>query len=243
MLILRIALFYLLLALVTIVWFCVGLVASPFMSHARRYHFVVANWCNAGVWLAKVCIGLNYRVTGAENIPDKPCVIVAKHQSTWETLFLSGYFSPLTQVLKRELLRIPFFGWAMYLSKPIAIDRGSPKQALRHVSTIGAERLAQGQWVLIFPEGTRTQPGQTVKFSRSGASLAANAGLPLLPIAHNAGSFWPKNGWGKKPGTIDVVIGPLMYAESNSPSDIAALNNRAEAWINETVARLEQNVR
>lgn len=242
MLKLRIALFYLLLTVVTVVWYCVGLVAAPFMTQKRRSQFVVANWSNACVWLGKVCVGLNYRVTGTENLPKQPCVIVAKHQSTWETMFLSGYFSPMTQVLKRELLRIPFFGWAMYLSKPIAIDRDNPKQALRQVASIGAERLKDGQWMLIFPEGTRMLPGETTRFSRSGASLAANAGLPLLPIAHNAGSFWPKNGWGKKPGTIDVVIGPLMYADSNSPSDVAALNNRAEAWINETVARLEQNI-
>src|SRR3546814_560276 len=235
----RIALFYFMLAFTAFAWCLVSLVFAPFMAFRARYRFVVQNWCRCAVWLGKTLVGLRYEVHGAENVPARPCVILAKHQSTWETFFLSAYFEPLTQVLKRELLRVPFFGWAIMLLKPIAIDRDNPKAALRQVAKQGHERLEQGAWVLIFPEGTRVPVGEQGKFSRSGAALAVNAGLPVLPIAHNAGMFWPKAGWGKRPGTIPVVIGPAMFADSESPRDIAELNQRAEDWINAQVSQLE----
>ena len=160
-------------------------------------------------------------------------MILANHQSTWETFFLSALFEPLSQVIKRELLYVPFFGWAMAMLKPIAIDRSNPKAALKQLAKQGHERLEQGAWLLIFPEGTRMPPGQLGKFSRGGASLAVNADLPVLPIVHNAGAFWPKQGWGKKPGTIQVVIGPVMHAEGTGPRAIAELNDRAFAWISQ----------
>tara|TARA_Y100001949_G_scaffold51220_1_gene43013 strand:- start:271 stop:1008 length:738 start_codon:yes stop_codon:yes gene_type:complete len=238
----RIVLFYLLLSFTAFAWCLVSLVFAPFMSFRTRYRFVVQTWCRSAVWLAKTVICLRYEVSGAENVPEKPCVILSKHQSTWETFFLSAYFEPLSQVLKRELLNVPFFGWAIRLLKPIAIDRENPKEALRQVARQGLERLEQGAWVLIFPEGTRVPVGQVGKFSRSGAALAVNAKLPILPVAHNAGTFWPKSGWGKRPGVIQVVIGPAMYAESEGPRAAAELNQRAEDWINSTVAELERNV-
>ncbi|AHL73570.1 glycerol acyltransferase [Stutzerimonas stutzeri] len=236
----RVALFYLMLAFTAFVWCLVSLVFAPFMSFRKRYRFVVQTWCRGAVWLAKAIVGLRYEIRGQENIPDKPCVILSKHQSTWETFFLSAYFEPLSQVLKRELLYVPFFGWAIMLLKPIAIDRNNPKAALRQVAKQGQERLDQGAWVLIFPEGTRVPVGQTGKFSRSGAALAVNAKLPVLPIAHNAGTFWPKSGWSKRPGTIQVVIGPAMYAESEGPRATAELNQRAEDWVNIQVRQLEE---
>lgn len=237
----RITLFYLLLSFTAFVWCLVSLIVAPFMSFRTRYRFVVQTWCRSAVWLARAIVGLRYEVSGQENIPDKPCVILSKHQSTWETFFLSAYFEPLSQVLKRELLHVPFFGWAIMLLKPIAIDRDNPKAALRQVAKQGHERLEQGAWVLIFPEGTRVPVGQAGKFSRSGAALAVNANLPVLPIAHNAGTFWPKSGWGKRPGTIQVVIGPAMRAESEGPRAVAELNQRAEDWVNATVRQLENN--
>lgn len=236
---LRIVLFYLLLALTAFVWCLISLVFAPFMSFRKRYRFVIQTWCRSAVWLAKTIVGLRYEVTGQENIPETPCVILSKHQSTWETFFLSAYFEPLSQVLKRELLYVPFFGWAMLLLKPIAIDRENPKAALRQLAKQGHERLMQGAWVLIFPEGTRVPVGQTGKFSRGGAALAVNANRPVLPIAHNAGMYWPKAGWGKRPGTIRVVIGPAMQAESEGPRAVAELNQRAEDWINLQVSQLE----
>ena len=122
----------------------------------------------------------------------------------------------------------------MAMLKPIAIDRSNPKAALKQLAKQGDERIKQGAWVLIFPEGTRIPPGQIGKFSRGGAALAVNAGLPVLPIAHNAGEFWPKQGWAKYPGTIQVVIGPVMHAEGEGPRAIAELNERAYAWVAQT---------
>lgn len=228
---LRTVTFYILLSLSAFIWCSISLLIAPFLSFPVRYRFINVYWCRFAVGLAKYVLGLDYRITGAEHIPSARCVILAKHQSTWETFFLSAYFQPLSQVLKKELLRVPFFGWAMAMLKPIAINRDNPKQALKQLASQGAERLEQNCWVLIFPEGTRIPTGKIGKFSRGGASLAAKAGLPVLPIAHNAGMFWPKAGWRKTPGVIDVVIGPAMYAEGDDPRAIAELNQRAFEWI------------
>ncbi|XQE67146.1 lysophospholipid acyltransferase family protein [Pseudomonas sp. P3C3] len=226
--------FYLLLSSSSFFWciFCVFI--APFLPFRARYRLVIQTWCRCATWLAKVVAGIHYEVRGLENIPQQPCVILAKHQSTWETFFLSALFEPLSQVVKRELLYVPFFGWAMAMLKPIAIDRSNPKAALKQLAKQGDERIRQGAWVLIFPEGTRIPPGQIGKFSRGGAALAVNAGLPVLPIAHNAGEFWPKQGWAKYPGTVQVVIGPLMHAEGEGPRAIAELNERAYAWVAQT---------
>ena len=226
--------FYLLLSSSSFFWciFCVFI--APFLPFRARYRLVIQTWCRCATWLAKVVAGIHYEVRGLENIPQQPCVILAKHQSTWETFFLSALFEPLSQVVKRELLYVPFFGWAMAMLKPIAIDRSNPKAALKQLAKQGDERIKQGAWVLIFPEGTRIPPGQIGKFSRGGAALAVNAGLPVLPIAHNAGEFWPKQGWAKYSGTIQVVIGPVMHAEGEGPRAIAELNERAYAWVAQT---------
>ena len=230
---LRTFLFYLLLSLSACIWCVLSVFVAPFLPFRARYRFVIQSWCRCATWLAKVVVGIRYEISGLENIPERPCVILAKHQSTWETFLLCGLFEPLSQVVKRELLYVPFFGWAMAMLKPIAIDRSNPKAALKQVAKLGHERLGQGAWVLVFPEGTRIPPGQIGKFSRGGASLAVNANLPVLPIAHNAGEFWPKEGWRKKPGTVQVMIGPLMYAEGTGPRAIAELNDRAFAWVSE----------
>jgi len=230
---LRTFLFYLLLSSSACLWCILSVFIAPFLPFRARYRFVIQNWCRCATWLAKVVAGINYEIKGLENIPDQPCVILAKHQSTWETFFLCGYFEPLSQVVKRELLYVPFFGWAMAMLKPIAIDRSNPKAALKQLAKLGHKRLGQGAWVLVFPEGTRIPPGQIGKFSRGGASLAVNANLPVLPIAHNAGEFWPKLGWAKNPGTVQVVFGPLMYADGTGPRAIAELNDRAFAWVSQ----------
>ena len=215
----RIVLFYLLLSLSACFWCILSMFVAPFLPFRARYRFVVQTWCRCAVWLAKTIVGIRYEVKGLEHIPQQPCVILAKHQSTWETFFLSALFEPLTQVVKRELIYVPFFGWAMAMLRPIAIDRSNPKAALKQLAKQGHERLEQGAWVLVFPEGTRIPTGQIGKFSRGGASLAVNANLPVLPVAHNAGEFWPKEGWGKTPGTVQVVIGPaLLRAGSKTPS-------------------------
>jgi len=223
--------FYLLLALMTVVWSSFGMIAGLLLPFNLRYRLINQAWAYQAIWLARWVAGVNYELIGKENIPDQPCVILAKHQSTWETFYFSALFSPLSQVIKRELMRVPFWGWSMALLKPIAINRGNPKAALKQLATQGDERLKAGLWVLIFPEGTRVPYGQMGKFSRGGASLAVNAGLPVLPIAHNAAKCWPKNGWIKHPGTIQIVIGPPMYAEGDGPRAVAALNQRAFEWV------------
>ncbi len=230
----RIFLFYVLLGTSSLLWCSLSFFVAPFLSFPVRYRFINVYWCRFALVLVRVFLGIKVKVTGAENIPERPCVIVSNHQSTWETFFLSAYFQPLSQVLKRELLFVPFFGWAMAMLRPIAIDRDNPKVALKQVAAKGDELLKQNVWVLIFPEGTRVPFGQIGKFSRSGAALAVNANLPVLPIAHNAGKYWPKEGWGKRSGTIEVVIGQPMWAEGSGPRAIAELNDRAAAWNEQT---------
>ncbi|WP_437879856.1 lysophospholipid acyltransferase family protein [Pseudomonas sp. LRF_L74] len=234
----RTLVFYLLLSSSSFLWFFLCALLAPVLPFRTRYRLVVQTWCRLATWLAKVVAGIRYEVRGLENIPSQPCVILAKHQSTWETFYLSALFEPLSQVVKRELLYVPFFGWAMAMIKPIAIDRSNPKAALKQLAKTGAERLKQGAWVLVFPEGTRVPPGQMGKFSRGGTALAVNAGLPVLPIAHNAGEFWPKEGWSKRPGTIQVVIGPAMHAEGEGPKAIAELNDRAFNWVSQAQAQI-----
>ncbi|WP_263143654.1 lysophospholipid acyltransferase family protein [Pseudomonas sp. RIT-PI-AD] len=236
--VLRTLLFYLLLSSSSFFWCILSVFVAPFLPFRARYRFVIQNWCRSAVWLARVVVGIRYDIQGLEHLPARPCVILAKHQSTWETFFLSGLFEPLSQVVKRELLFVPFFGWAMAMLRPIAIDRANPKAALKQLAKQGNECLAKGAWVLVFPEGTRVPMGKIGKFSRGGAALAVNAGVPVLPIAHDAGRFWPKEGWAKYPGTIRVVIGPAMQAEGQGPRAIAELNDRAFRWIEQTQREL-----
>ncbi|MFQ6575353.1 lysophospholipid acyltransferase family protein [Pseudomonas sp. UM16] len=230
----RIFLFYLLLGTSSLLWCTLSFFIAPFLPFSARYRFINVYWCRFALVLVRVFLNIKVKVSGAENIPKQPCVILSNHQSTWETFFLSAYFSPLSQVLKRELLYVPFFGWAMAMLRPIAIDRDNPKAALKQVASEGDKLLKDGVWVLIFPEGTRVPFGQIGKFSRGGTALAVNAGLPVLPIAHNAGKFWPKQGWNKRAGTIEVVIGAPMFAAGTGPRAIAELNDRAAAWNEQT---------
>lgn len=227
----RTFLFYLLLSSSAFLWGTLSLFVAPFLPFATRYRFVIQTWCRFAVWLARHLVQIDYRIDGLEQVPQGPFVVLAKHQSTWETFFLSALFAPLSQVLKRELLYVPFFGWALALLRPIAIDRSQPKLALKQLAKQGAERLAQGSNILIFPEGTRIPPGQIGKFSRGGTALAVQAGLPVIPVALNSGEFWPKRGWAKYPGTVQVLIGPPMHAQGEGPRAVAELNERAFAWV------------
>lgn len=231
MLLLRTLTFYFLLALMTVAWSSFGMLVGLLLPFNLRYRVINQAWAFQAIWLARWVVGIRYELIGRENIPDQPCVILAKHQCTWETFYFSALFAPLSQVIKRELLRVPFWGWSMALLKPIAINRGNPKAALKQLASEGEDRLNDGLWVLIFPEGTRVPYGQMGKFSRGGASMAVNAGLPVLPIAHNAGKCWPRDGWLKYPGTIQIVIGAPMYAEGTGSRAIAELNERAYRWV------------
>ncbi len=235
---LRVALFYLLLSTSAAIWCLLIIPVAPFLNVRWRVKVIIEWWTGVAVWLTRHIVGIHYEVSGQENIPDQPGVILANHQSTWETFFLPRLFRPQTQLIKRELLLVPFFGWAFALAKPIAIDRSKARDSLQQLTRIGGERLKDGMWILVFPEGTRNLPGQPVKFSRGGAALACANGAPIIPLAHNAGEFWPRHGWGKKPGTIKVMIGPAIYPAGADPRSIVAANKQAEAWINSQLQSL-----
>lgn len=206
------------------------------LAPISRYR-VIRQWGRFTVWWLKISCGLSYEVHGRENIPATPCVILAKHQSTWETLAFQWIFPPHVWVLKRELLWIPLLGWGMALSQPIAIARDQKRKAIDQVIQIGCKRLAQGRYVIIFPEGTRVAPGEHGRFQMGGARLAHAAACPILPVAHNAGCFWPRRTFLKKPGVVKVVIGAAIPAQDRDPAELNAL---AQSWIVATTDRLEK---
>ena len=220
-------------ALLTIVWAIVSLLAVV-LPHRARY-YVISRWNVMTRWLLKSVIGLDYRIEGSHNIPDTPCIVFCKQESAWETIILPIHFAPQTWVLKRELLWLPFFGWGLALLAPIAIDRNAINNALQQVIEKGANRLARNMWVVIFPEGTRVAPGARKRYKRGGASLAAATGTPVLPIALNSGDFWGRNSFIKYPGTIDMVVGPIIETKG---LNAAQISQQAEDWIESTVHRL-----
>lgn len=177
--------------------------------------------------LRHVC-GIRYQLIGAENIPKTPSIILSKHQSAWETLAFQEIFPPQVWVLKKELLWIPFFGWGLAMTSPIAIDRSARKKALEQIVEQGKDRLNQGFWIVIFPEGTRIPPGQRGKYRIGGAWLATHTDTLVVPVAHNAGALWGRNSFIKYPGTITVSIGKPI-----DPAGMEAgeLNAQVEAWI------------
>ena len=198
-----------------------------FLPPLPRYRAITL-WARMVVWLARVVVGIRYEVKGLEHLPDEPCVVLAKHQSAWETIAFQLIFPPLSFVLKKNLLYIPFFGWGLALFSPIAIDRGAGREAMKQIETQGKARLKAGFWVLVFPEGTRVAPGGQGAYQPGGAWLAAKAGVPVLPVAHNAGRCWPKNAFIKRPGTITVLIGPAIPTAGRKATQVLA---ETEAWI------------
>jgi 1-acyl-sn-glycerol-3-phosphate acyltransferase len=198
--------------------------------------FALAAWYGDRVLRAvgTLC-GLGWRIEGRENLPAGPHVALWKHSSAWETFaqFLVG--PPKVIVLKRELMLIPFFGWGLWQLRSIAVDRGAGASAVNQVVQRGTARLREGLSVLVFPEGTRVSAGETRRYGVSGALLASRAGCVVVPVAHDAGFYWPRRGLLKKPGTITVVIGPPIAAAGRDPREI---NDEAQAWIESTIARL-----
>jgi 1-acyl-sn-glycerol-3-phosphate acyltransferase len=202
----------------------------------RRYTYAGSlAWVDSVLWLLRVLCRLDYRVEGRERLPPRSSVVLLKHTSAWETLAQLRIFPPQTWVLKRELMWAPVLGWVLWLLKPIAIDRRGGGVAVQQVLEQGRARLAEGLWVMIFPEGTRMPVGVTRRYGMSGALLAAAEGLPVVPVAHNAGYFWPRRGWLKRPGTIRVVIGPPIETRGVEPR---VVNERAQRWIEDTLAQI-----
>ena len=186
-----------------------------------RFHWAVCRgWCALTVWAVGFICGLKTTIEGQENIPDEPSVILIKHTSTLETLWQVAAFPQTTWVLKHEILYAPFYGWAIGLAlRPIAIDRNAGKTAVKQVITQGKQKLADGVWVTIFPEGTRMPPGETRRYGVSGAALAKDAAAPIVPVAHNAGDFWGRNAFAKRPGMVRFVIGPPVDATTQEPKE------------------------
>jgi 1-acyl-sn-glycerol-3-phosphate acyltransferase len=207
-----------------------------FLPH--RIEFAIArSWARCSLWMLDRLCGLRFTVAGRERIPAGNHIVMCKHTSAWETVALFVIFPPHVWVLKRELLWVPLMGWGLKLLRPIAIDRGAGRQAVTQVVEQGAQRLAEGLWVIIFPEGTRVARGETRKYGVSGALLAVAAGRMVVPVSHNAGDFWPRRGILKKPGTIRVIIGAPIPAAGRDPRE---LNVEIRDAIDEGLARIAQ---
>lgn len=222
---------------ITVVLFAVPAVFTYPLPFRWRYRFV-SQWARFNIWWLRVSCGLAFEVEGKERIPAEAAVIFCKHQSAWETLALQLIFPPQIWLLKRELLWIPFFGWGLAVLDPIAIDRRQKRNALKSLLQQGKQRLQTGRWVVIFPEGTRVPPGAHRPFQLGGAKLAEYAGVPVVPVAHNAGYFWPRRSFLKYPGTIRICIGPRIPTAGRKTAEI---NADAEAWIREHSARLARD--
>lgn len=210
--------------------FCFGVffvLASLLLPFRGRFALARAYAHSVLVVLRWIC-GLDYRVEGRENLPAGNHIALIKHASSWETVAQMVLLPPQVWVLKRELMWLPVIGWGLLLLRSIAVNRGAGGSAVKSVLEQGRARLAEGKWVVIFPEGTRMPPGETRRYGVSGALLAAETGRLIVPVAHDAGYFWPRRGLIKKPGTIRVVIGPPIVAAGRDPRDV---NAEAQDWI------------
>ncbi len=192
-----------------------------------RYKFI-RPYAVYNVWALKVLCGIRYEVKGQENIPAENFILFSNHQSTWETFALQLFFPPLSFVVKKELLYLPFFGWTLSMLKPVAIKRGTGRAALKQLIENGIQRLKENIVVIIFPEGTRIAPDAKVEYKKGGAILAEKSGYPVVPVAHNAGYYWPKRGFMKKRGLITINIGRAIPTKNRKAKDILS---EAEAFI------------
>ncbi len=234
MVLLRSLLFYCGLSLSTLIYVPLGILIYP-LPLSLRFR-VISKWAVFNLFWLRICCGLDHKIEGLENIPDDgAAIIMCKHQSAWETLALQQFFPPQVWVLKRELLWIPIYGWGLAAMEPIAIDRGSASKALRQIVDQGCKRLAQGLWVVVFPEGPRTPAGSRQKYQPGGGMLASKSEFPVIPVAHNSGYFWPRNSIRKWPGTINMVIGPAIETLGKSAKEIT---RETEEWIESTVEKL-----
>lgn len=237
MLLVRSVVFALCQWLATLVFGPLSLLTFPF-PYRFRYRFIT-QWTHFNLWCLKKICRLDYRVEGVGNIPRRNAIILCKHQSAWETLALQRIFPPQVWVLKRELLWIPLLGWGLAMLDPIAIDRKAGRRALQQIVEQGTQRLNTGRWVVIFPEGTRMAPGTKGRYAIGGALLAEKSGYPVVPVAHNAGEFWPRNSFIKYPGIIQVAIGPVIDGEGKNAAEINAL---AEEWIETAQQKLAARI-
>lgn len=200
-------------------------------------HKIIATWTKFAIWWLRICCHITHRITGEEHLKNiqAPVVVLSKHQSAWETFFLQTAFWPATTILKKELLKIPFFGWGLRGLNPIPIDRSNPREALKQVKTGGTQRINEGYNLIVFPEGTRLPVGERSKYARSGADIAVSTGVDVIPVAHNAGTCWPIGKRPKVAGIIDIHIGkPISTVGKTSREVIEEVEN----WIESTMATL-----
>ncbi|MDX8392921.1 MAG: lysophospholipid acyltransferase family protein [Mariprofundaceae bacterium] len=236
MLFLRSLLFNVLFILATVVF-------SILVVVTRVFGFDAA-WLWARTWSAfvfaalRMICGIRLEIEGREHMPDSACLVMAKHQSAAETIAMPILVPPYVWILKRELLYIPFFGWALAVMGTIAIRRGNPRQAMKQVITQGSSFLKKGRWVVVFPEGTRSEPGKTGKYQPGGIVVAQKSGVGILPMAHNAGRCWPKRGFIKRPGVIRVRFLPFIAADEVQASQRNDLLKRLENEIEAATAEL-----
>lgn len=233
MIVIRSTLFAVLQIVLTIFFSLIAYASFPFSAHTR--YRIITGYNRSVVWLARWVLGIRYVVRGREHLPAVPAIILSKHQSAWETIAFLYLFPPVAAVIKQELLDLPIFGRAYRMLSPIAIDRSAGRAALKRIVEQGRDKLAQGFWVLVFPEGERVAPGEKGRYGIGGGWLAANTGAPVVPVAHNAGEVWAKDAFLKRPGTITISIGPVIDSMDRSASDIM---REAEAWIENEMTRL-----
>lgn len=234
MLFLRSVLFFLGQVITAPIFTFIAFLALPLNPVTRNV--LISGWARSMIWWLRITCNIRHEVTGLENITDTPSIILSKHQSAWETLAFQAIFPTQVYVLKRELLWIPIFGWGLAMSSPIAIDRSAGREALKKLVSNGSARLKKGLWVVIFPEGTRKAPGEKGKYQIGGAWLATHTKTQVVPVAHNAGRYWAKNSFIKKPGVIHIHIGkPIQSAELKAD----VLNQQVEQWIETEMATLD----
>ena len=228
MILLRSLLYFAAMVLTGLIYGLFIAVVGPFRPTAFTDRWS-SRWGRLNLRLQALICGLRYQIKGTANLPDGPFIVMAKHQSTWETIGLRGILPPhQSWVLKKELMKIPVFGTGLRLAHSIPIDRSAGRRAVLKVVEEGMKRLAENRIVIIFPEGTRTAPGQHRKYGLGGAILAERSGATVIPIAHNAGVFWRRRGVKKYPGTIEVVIGPPIVSEGRKAAEII---REVENWI------------
>ena len=205
-----------------VVLFLASLLSLSFFMPLGFRIGIINLWIGYSLGCLRLFCGLKYELEGQENIPDHGFIVMSKHSSTWETIAIQRFFRPMVWVVKRELTRIPFFGWALKSMNAIALNRGTGRKAINQLVQESRQSMDQGRILMLFPEGTRVPPGQTKPFKLGGAIVSQQTGYSVLPIAHNAGEFWPRHSWTKWPGTIRVVIGKPIDPEGKKPEQIIA---------------------
>lgn len=235
----RSLLFTCIMVIITPPWTTFAFLVSPLLPYRKKY-YLITRWNVFIIWLAKVLCGIRYEIKGEENLPQSAAILLCKHQSAWETIFLLAKMPlPIVYVLKKELMRIPFFGWGLAQLRMIPIDRSQGVRAFRHVITEGKNRLSDNLWIAMFPEGTRTAPGEQGEYKGGGTRLALSADVPIVPIALNSGECWPRNAFIKKPGLVTVSIGKPISPQGHTHDELMQM---VENWIESEMRVISPNV-